>query len=133
MATRDGDGDAATTFTPATLRALVERSNGALCAFACDGVVFDATLGKDFYGVGGPYAALNGRDATRALATMKINVSDADEALGGDFAPTRVAHTIRDAIRTHATGVHLRRVDFDGIRNVSVTIIHRLGPRIDVQ
>ena len=82
MATRDGDGDAATTFTPATLRALVERSNGALCAFACDGVVFDATLGKDFYGVGGPYAALNGRDTTRALATMKINVSDADEALG---------------------------------------------------
>ena len=70
------------TFTPASLRALVARSNGALCAFACDGVVFDATLGKDFYGVGGPYAALNGRDATRALATMKINVSDADEALG---------------------------------------------------
>ena len=70
------------TFTPASLRALVARSNGALCAFACDGVVFDATSGKDFYGAGGPYAALNGRDATRALATMKINVSDADEALG---------------------------------------------------
>ena len=69
------------TFTSAQLRARVDADEGA-CAMACDGFVFDTTTGRDFYGPGGPYAALNGRDATRALATMKINVSEEDEARG---------------------------------------------------
>ena len=69
------------TFTSAQLRARVDADEDA-CAMACDGFVFDTTTGRDFYGPGGPYAALNGRDATRALATMKINVSEEDEARG---------------------------------------------------
>ena len=69
------------TFTSAQLRARVDADEGA-CAMACDGFVFDTTTGRDFYGPGGPYAALNGRDATRALATMKIDVSEEDEARG---------------------------------------------------
>ena len=63
------------TFTRASLASHVKSTENT-CAMACDGIVFDTTSGRDFYGPGGPYAALNGRDATRALATMKINVSE---------------------------------------------------------
>jgi len=40
------------------------------------GTVFDVTPGKGFYGPGGGYAALAGRDASRALAKMDLS-SDA--------------------------------------------------------
>ena len=72
------------TFTSAQLRARVDADEGA-CAMACDGFVFDTTTGRDFYGPGGPYAALNGRDATRALATMKINVSEEEMKTLGEW------------------------------------------------
>ena len=43
-----------------------------------------------------PYAALNGRDATRALATMKINVSEEDEARGTEGLSEEEMKTLRE-------------------------------------
>jgi len=63
---------------------------------ACDGIVFDTTSGRDFYGPGGPYAALNGRDASRALAMMKINVSEEEEALGVEGLSEDEVKTLRE-------------------------------------
>lgn len=82
------------TFDAAALRALVNEPGK--CALACDGIVFDTTSGADFYGPGGPYAALNGRDASRALATMKINVSEADEARGTEGLSEDELKTLRE-------------------------------------
>ena len=66
------DANALETYTAETLAALTRAGDPPTCALACDGVVFDVSSGREFYGVDGPYAALNGRDATRALATMTI-------------------------------------------------------------
>jgi membrane-associated progesterone receptor component len=47
---------------------------------AVDGLVFDMSFGGvSFYGPGGPYEVLAGRDASRALAVMKL-----DEAANGN-------------------------------------------------
>jgi membrane-associated progesterone receptor component len=47
---------------------------------AVDGLVFDMSFGGvSFYGPGGPYEVLAGRDASRALAVMKL-----DEAASGN-------------------------------------------------
>ncbi|XP_051867818.1 neudesin [Pristis pectinata] len=43
---------------------------------AIKGVVFDVTLGKEFYGKGAPYNALVGRDSTRAVAKMSLESKD---------------------------------------------------------
>ncbi|XP_078413143.1 neudesin isoform X1 [Cetorhinus maximus] len=43
---------------------------------AIKGVVFDVTLGKEFYGKGGPYNALVGKDSTRAVAKMSLESED---------------------------------------------------------
>ncbi|KAK3257502.1 hypothetical protein CYMTET_33413 [Cymbomonas tetramitiformis] len=37
------------------------------------GRIFDMTKGADFYGPGGPYAKFAGKDATAALAKMKVD------------------------------------------------------------
>ncbi|CEG01189.1 Cytochrome b5-like heme/steroid binding domain [Ostreococcus tauri] len=77
------DANALETYTAETLAALTRAGDPPTCALACDGLVFDVSSGREFYGVDGPYAALNGRDATRALATMTI------ASAGVEWARTR--------------------------------------------
>ncbi|XP_032881200.1 neudesin [Amblyraja radiata] len=43
---------------------------------AIKGVVFDVTLGKEFYGKDAPYNTLAGRDSTRAIAKMSLESKD---------------------------------------------------------
>ena len=44
------------------------------------GQVFDVSNGREFYGRGGPYHALTGRDATRMLAKGLLEPETAEEA-----------------------------------------------------
>ena len=46
--------------------------------FALRGKVYDVTRGWSFYGPGGGYSMLGGRDASRALAKMSLDVKDVD-------------------------------------------------------
>ncbi|KAK3599988.1 hypothetical protein CHS0354_012642 [Potamilus streckersoni] len=48
---------------------------------AVNGKIFDVTLGKRFYGPGGPYGLFAGRDASRALATFSLS----DDAFRNEY------------------------------------------------
>ncbi|XP_047989737.1 membrane-associated progesterone receptor component 1-like [Leguminivora glycinivorella] len=58
---------------------------------AVNGVIFDVTRGKSFYGPGGPYAAFAGTDATRGLATGTVAGSDKDYDDVSDLTPDEVS------------------------------------------
>ncbi len=45
---------------------------------AVKGIVFDVSAGRGFYGKGGGYEMLAGRDASRALAKMSMGIADVD-------------------------------------------------------
>ncbi|XP_075972646.1 membrane-associated progesterone receptor component 1-like [Anticarsia gemmatalis] len=57
---------------------------------AVNGIIFDVTAGKRFYGPGGPYAAFAGRDATRGLATGQVAGSETDYDDCSDLGPEEI-------------------------------------------
>ena len=60
------------TYTPRTLLKH-NGANGKSVYLAVKGKVYDVTLGRDFYGPGGPYENFAGRDATRGLACQSFD------------------------------------------------------------
>ena len=54
---------------------------------AVKGVVYDVTKGRAFYGRGGGYAALAGREVARALAKMSMEPADVGSANLDDCTP----------------------------------------------
>uniref|UniRef100_UPI00398E936D neudesin n=1 Tax=Pristiophorus japonicus TaxID=55135 RepID=UPI00398E936D len=63
-------------FTDADLAKYNGQEENQPIYMAIKGVVFDVTLGKDFYGRDAPYNVLVGRDSTRAVAKMSLEPED---------------------------------------------------------
>jgi membrane-associated progesterone receptor component len=66
-----------TCFTLEELRTFDGR-NGKAIYIALQGIVFNVSSSVSFYGEGGAYAILAGRDASRALATMSLHENNVD-------------------------------------------------------
>ena len=49
----------------------------------CKGLVFDVSRAPELYGPGAPYHCLVGRDASRALATMRLDAEQGNGDLEG--------------------------------------------------
>ena len=67
-------------YTLAELREYDGTHGDKTVLFVMRGKVYDVTNGWSFYGPGGGYAFLAGRDASRALAKMSLDVADVDNA-----------------------------------------------------
>jgi membrane-associated progesterone receptor component len=67
-----------TTYTAASLAAATSSSSSATppLLMALCGKVYDVSSAPEHYGRGGPYNSFVGRDASRALAIMKIHCED---------------------------------------------------------
>ncbi|KAK0234712.1 cytochrome b5-like heme/steroid binding domain-containing protein [Armillaria nabsnona] len=60
-------------FTPKTLQPFNGKDNERIL-LAINGVVFDVTAGRSFYGPGGMYGNFAGRDASRGMAKQSFDV-----------------------------------------------------------
>ncbi|KAF7986741.1 hypothetical protein HWV62_20308 [Athelia sp. TMB] len=61
------------TYTPKTLEPFHGRDNGRIL-LAIDGIVFDVTNGRNFYGPNGMYGNFAGRDASRGMAKQSFDI-----------------------------------------------------------
>ncbi|KAJ7641410.1 cytochrome b5-like heme/steroid binding domain-containing protein [Roridomyces roridus] len=61
------------TFTPKTLQPFSGEDGGRIL-LAINGMVFDVTGGRNFYGPGGMYGNFAGRDASRGMAKQSFDV-----------------------------------------------------------
>lgn len=62
--------------TPEELKAYDGSDPNKPLLMAIKGQIYDVSMGRMFYGPGGPYAMFAGRDATRALALMSFDPND---------------------------------------------------------
>jgi membrane-associated progesterone receptor component len=70
------------TYTPRTLLPLNGENNTPVY-LAVRGKVYDVSMGRNFYGPGGPYANFAGRDASRGLACGSFDEDMLTEDLDG--------------------------------------------------
>ncbi|KAF8128765.1 cytochrome b5-like heme/steroid binding domain-containing protein, partial [Mycena galopus ATCC 62051] len=61
------------TFTPKTLEPFSGQDGGRIL-LAINGIVFDVTAGRNFYGPNGMYGNFAGRDASRGMAKQSFDV-----------------------------------------------------------
>uniref|UniRef100_A0A3P9AMP9 Cytochrome b5 heme-binding domain-containing protein n=1 Tax=Esox lucius TaxID=8010 RepID=A0A3P9AMP9_ESOLU len=70
-------------FTDDDLKKYDGSEEGQPIYMAIKGVVFDVTMGKEFYGKGAPYNVLVGKDSTRAVAKMSLDPADLTSDITG--------------------------------------------------
>ena len=70
---------AAQPYTPAGLAEFDGSDPDRPILLAVRGVVFDVSEGRDFYGPGGDYHVLAGRDVTRAIARWSLSSDDLND------------------------------------------------------
>ncbi|KYO43631.1 neudesin [Alligator mississippiensis] len=63
-------------FTEPELARYSGQQEGQPIYMAVKGVVFDVSSAKEFYGKGAPYNALVGKDSTRGVAKMSLDLAD---------------------------------------------------------
>ncbi|KAJ3888308.1 cytochrome b5-like heme/steroid binding domain-containing protein [Lentinula edodes] len=61
------------TYTPKTLEPFHGKDNGRIL-LAINGIVFDVTAGRSFYGPNGMYGNFAGRDASRGMAKQSFDI-----------------------------------------------------------
>ncbi|EPE03828.1 membrane-associated progesterone receptor component 1 [Ophiostoma piceae UAMH 11346] len=74
------------TYTPHTLLPF-DGKDGKPVFLAVRGRVFDVSLGRNFYGPGGPYENFAGRDASRGLASHSFDEEMLTKDLDGPLDP----------------------------------------------
>ena len=85
---------------PGTTDEIPEGYAAAPIFVGVDGLVFDMSFGGvGFYGPGGPYAKFAGRDVTRALALMKVDVAEEESADISDCTEKQIG-IMKDWVKT---------------------------------